>query len=76
MQKEKPLMGCVNCGKRIWLYMYFKGPFLCEDCLGRAANIILRLKKRLTKRAVELVTAAPKLEVSHKKSSGKRKGSA
>lgn len=28
----------------------------------------------LTKRAVELATAAPKLEVVHKKSSGKRKG--
>ena len=32
--------------------------------------------RHLTKRAVELATASPKLEVAHKKSSGKRSGSA
>ena len=60
MLKEKPLMGCVNCGKRIWLYVYFKGPFLCEDCLGRAASIILRLKKRLTQRPPDSLKVAAK----------------
>lgn len=61
MLKKKPLMGCVNCGERIWLYVYFKGPFLCEDCAGRAASIILRLKTRLTKRVPDGATRAAQI---------------
>jgi hypothetical protein len=38
---------CVNCGTEVWLGAFFSGPFLCDDCLGKAARIILSLKKRL-----------------------------
>jgi hypothetical protein len=38
----------------VWLYAYFKGPFLCSNCQAHAAKIILRLKKRLEKQRKQL----------------------
>lgn len=42
---------CVNCGKVLWLGVFFDGYFLCELCHQNAAYIIFRLRKRLTKRS-------------------------
>lgn len=53
MPKKRNPTKCVNCRETVWLGAFFAGPFLCEDCQGRAASIILRLKKRLTKRAAD-----------------------
>jgi len=38
---------CVNCGEEVWLGTFFKGNFLCSECLTEAADIIYRLKRKL-----------------------------
>ncbi len=58
MAKKRNPTKCANCQAEVWLGAFFAGPFLCEDCQQNAASIILRLKKRLTKRAADRRKAA------------------
>lgn len=66
MRNEHPEK-CVSCGEEVWLGAFFKGYFLCSNCHANCAEIIFKLKARLTKRALDLRQRARRKKVLSKK---------